>query len=160
MSEIKLFEGAEIVTRDGRNGVVTQHCDFLNYPWRIETYSIHPYYCDDNGNYLREWPEHTLDVVQILNPEDSPDFKKNNGWLPIETAPKNKIIMLGYFNGLDYWKWTRGRWVTQEEIEENWDCPEDGEEGWHEVSLEADEPPNCWPIYPTYWKPSPTPPEK
>lgn len=87
MSEIKLFEGAEIVTRDGRNGVVTQHCDFLNYPWRIETYSIHPYYCDDNGNYLREWPEHTLDVVQILNPEDAPVFKENNGWFPFSEQP-------------------------------------------------------------------------
>lgn len=81
------------------------------------------------------------------------------GWMPIETAPKNKVLLLGYFNAAGRWRTVRGEWFSQEEIDEQWEEPENGEPGWYETCVNADDPPNCWPIEPTHWMPLPTPPK-
>jgi hypothetical protein len=81
------------------------------------------------------------------------------GWRPIETAPKNKVLLLGYFNAAGRWRTVRGEWFSQEEIDEQWEFPENGSPGWYETCVNADEPPNCWPIEPTHWMPLPTPPK-
>lgn len=81
------------------------------------------------------------------------------GWQPIETAPKEWILLLGYFNESGKWRTVRGEWFCQEEIDDQWEFPENGSPGWYETCVNADEPPNCWPIEPTHWMPLPTPPK-
>lgn len=81
------------------------------------------------------------------------------GWMPIESAPKDKVLLLGYFNESGKWRTVRGEWFCQEEIDDQWEFPENGSPGWYETCVNADEPPNCWPIEPTHWMPLPTPPK-
>jgi len=81
------------------------------------------------------------------------------GWKPIETAPKEWILLLGYFNESGKWRTVRGEWFCQEEIDDQWEFPENGRPGWYETCVNADDPPNCWPIEPTHWMPLPTPPK-
>lgn len=81
-------------------------------------------------------------------------------WQPIETAPKNQNILLGLFNNHNKWRTMRGSWFSKEEIDEYWENPEDFEAGWYEVSVEADDTPNCWPTAPSHWMPLPEPPTK
>jgi len=81
------------------------------------------------------------------------------GWQPIETAPKDWILLLGYFNESGKWRTVRGEWFCQEEIDDQWEFPENGRPGWYETCVNADDPPNCWPIEPTHWMPLPTPPK-
>lgn len=81
------------------------------------------------------------------------------GWQPIETAPKTGCtLLLGYPNSLGNWRTTRGQWMSEEYIAENWEDPEDVEPGWFETSVEADDLPNCWCIEPTHWMPLPAAP--
>lgn len=82
------------------------------------------------------------------------------GWQPIETAPKEWILLLGYFNESGKWRTVRGEWFCQEEIDDQWEFPENGSPGWYETCVNADEPPNCWPIEPTHWMPLPAAPSQ
>jgi len=79
------------------------------------------------------------------------------GWQPIETAPKGRTILLGYFNPLGKWRTLRGTWITQDEIDDEWESGSDFLEGWYETSVEADDVPSCWPTSPTHWQPLPAP---
>jgi hypothetical protein len=82
-------------------------------------------------------------------------------WQPIETAPKDgRTLLLGYFNAHYKWRTLRGSWMSADYIAENWEDPDTGTEGWHETSVEADDPPNCWYTDPTHWMPLPTAPSK
>lgn len=81
-------------------------------------------------------------------------------WQPIATAPKTgRTLLLGYVNCAGNWRTVRGQWMSADYIEQNWEDSEspEGSEGWYETSAEADDAPNCWPITPTHWMP--TPPE-
>lgn len=81
-------------------------------------------------------------------------------WLLIETAPKNRTLLLGYFNSHGNWRTLRGQWFSQDEIDENWEEPEPDAEGWYETPVEIDEPPNVFCTEPTHWQPLPAPPAK
>jgi len=82
-----------------------------------------------------------------------------DGWRPIETAPKDgRALLLGYTNQHGRWRTLRGRWVPIEEILEEWQELEDHEEGWYEAPVEPDEIPNVWETTPTHWMPLPAPP--
>lgn len=77
-------------------------------------------------------------------------------WQPIETAPKTgETLLLGFFNQHDKWLTLRGQWYSYQQIEDDFEYTE---EGWYETSVEADDPPNCWPTSPTHWMPLPKPP--
>lgn len=79
------------------------------------------------------------------------------GWQPIETAPKTgQALLLGYFNSHGKWRTLRGEWCSADAIAEMWE--EEADEGWYEVSVEADDVPNCWATEPTHWMPLPPPP--
>ncbi|MGZ3235745.1 MAG: hypothetical protein ACXU8A_00045 [Burkholderiaceae bacterium] len=80
-------------------------------------------------------------------------------WLPIETAPKTgRTILLGAFNKLGNWRTMRGQYFTQQQIDDEWEEPDFGAEGWYETAVEADDTPNCWSINPTHWMPLPAAP--
>jgi hypothetical protein len=82
------------------------------------------------------------------------------GWQPIETAPKNKWLLLGYYNRLGNWRCVRGEWFDAQTIVEEWEY--DGDpvqaEGFYETVENSEEIPNCFPIDPTHWMPLPQPP--
>jgi hypothetical protein len=80
-------------------------------------------------------------------------------WQPIETAPKTgRTLLLGYPNVLGKWRTVRGQWMSEAYIAESWEEPDDAEPGWYETAVEAENPPNCWPIEPTHWMPLPAAP--
>ncbi len=85
---------------------------------------------------------------------------QGDGWLPIESAPKDKTILLGYRNTHGNWRTLRGEWFSREEIDEFWEDPDGVEPGWFETSVEADDVPNVWRTEPTHWMPLPQPPKE
>lgn len=82
------------------------------------------------------------------------------GWLPIESAPRDKTILLGYRNSHGHWRTLRGDWFSREEIDETWEEPDGVEPGWFETSVEADDVPNVWRTNPTHWMSLPQPPKE
>ncbi|MFG5778249.1 hypothetical protein ACFIQF_14365 [Comamonas sp. J-3] len=84
--------------------------------------------------------------------------KEADAWQPIETAPKDKTILLGYANSHGHWRTMRGEWFSKEEIDELWEDPDGVEPGWFETSVEADDVPNVWRTNPTHWQPLPAAP--
>lgn len=86
---------------------------------------------------------------------------ETSGWRPIETAPKDwRTLLLGYFNSHGKWRSLHGQWFEQCEMDE-WTSDDEGNPaGWYEISVENDDPPNCWATEPTHWQPTPKPPEK
>lgn len=116
------------------------------------------------------WEDNARYTADVLFPPKERNCKKRLAnkawqaaqpqWQPIETAPKNQNILLGLFNNHNKWRTMRGSWFSKEEIDEYWENPEDFEAGWYEVSVEADDTPNCWPTAPSHWMPLPEPPTK
>lgn len=81
------------------------------------------------------------------------------GWQSIETAPKDgRTLLLGYRNQCENWRTVRGQWMDEDYIHENWEEPDNGEPGWFETSVNAEDPPNCWCIDPSHWMLLPPPP--
>ena len=81
-------------------------------------------------------------------------------WQPIETAPKHRTLLLGYFNSHGNWRTLRGQWFSQESIEETWEDADLAGEGWYETPVEIDDTPNCFWTEPTHWMPFPPAPTK
>lgn len=82
-------------------------------------------------------------------------------WQPIETAPKSgRSILLGFVNSHGNWRTMLGRWISKEEILNEWEDGDLFDEGWYEISVEADDVPNCWLTNPSHWMPLPPPPTK
>lgn len=74
-------------------------------------------------------------------------------WQPIETAPRTgRTLLLGRFNSMGNWRTMRGQWFSAAAIAEEWEGPDEAEEGWYETAVEPDVP-NCWSIAPTFWMP-------
>ena len=83
-----------------------------------------------------------------------------SGWMPIETAPKDgRTILFGYRNSLGKWRTMRGKYFTRATIDEEWEEPDECDEGWYETSVEADDVPNYWAMNPTHWMPLPAAPK-
>lgn len=84
---------------------------------------------------------------------------QQDGWQPIETAPKDgRTMLLGCFNSHKKWRTMRGQWMSEEYIAENWEDPDDATPGWYETIVECDDIPNCWYIEPTHFMPLPAAP--
>ena len=80
-----------------------------------------------------------------------------NEWHPIETAPKNRLLLVGFFNSLGKWRSMHAQWrddLPQHDMAEAEDEP--AEAGWYEGSLEAE---MLFPVNPTHWMPLPEPPK-
>lgn len=78
------------------------------------------------------------------------------GWQPIETAPKNHILLVGFFNSLGKWRSMHAQWrddLPQHDMAEEDEEP--AEAGWYEGSLEAE---MLFPCRPTHWQYLPEPP--
>lgn len=97
--------------------------------------------------------------ASLRQSEEEVEGLRRDAWQPIEAAPKTgRTLLLGYPNALGKWRTVRGEWISQACIDEQWEEPDDAEPGWYETSVEADDPPNCWPITPTHWMPLPSAP--
>jgi hypothetical protein len=97
------------------------------------------------------WAE-SLEVIESAAPAPQTD------WQSIETAPKDgRTLLLGCFNKLGNWRTMRGQWFSEAAIAEDWEEPDDAEEGWYETAVEPDVP-NCWRVAPTHWMPLPAAP--
>lgn len=82
-----------------------------------------------------------------------------DAWLLIDSAPKNKKIILGYRNPLNNWRSVMGNWFAEGELVDHYEEPYDSEAGWYETSENSDDLPNVWPIKPTHWQPLPAAPD-
>lgn len=78
-------------------------------------------------------------------------------WQPIETAPKGRILLVGYTNRAGKWRTVRGRYYEAETLES--EMSEDGwaPEGWYEEADNAEEI-NFTDEPPTHWMPLPAAP--
>ena len=80
-------------------------------------------------------------------------------WHPIETAPKGRLLLVGFFNSAGKWRSMHAQWrddLPQHDMAEDDDPP--AEAGWYEGSLEAEV---LFPLgqHPTHWMPLPEPPK-
>jgi hypothetical protein len=79
-------------------------------------------------------------------------------WRPIETAPKNRLILVGYFNSLGKWRSMHAQW--RDDLPQHDDADAEDEPapaGWYEGSLDAE---ILFPCQPTHWMPLPAPPAR
>ena len=80
------------------------------------------------------------------------------GWNPIETAPKGKKVIAGYWNKHGKWRSVMARYYLPETLDS--DHTESGfsDEGWYEESETYEEimPTDC---EPTHWQPLPAAPD-
>jgi hypothetical protein len=84
-------------------------------------------------------------------------------WQPIETAPKDKKIIGGYWNELGKWRSIMARYYSPGTLEAGESCNEIDEdryapEGWYEESETQDEIFRC--ETPTHWQPCPAEPHE
>lgn len=78
-------------------------------------------------------------------------------WWPVETAPQDgRELLLGYRNSHGHWRTLRGRWVNQDQIDNEWEGGDEYTAGWYEDPVEGE---RCYPTEPTHWMPLPPAPE-
>ena len=90
-------------------------------------------------------------VRQILKSEGH-----KTSWQPIETAPKDRMLLVGFFNSMGKWRSMHAQYrddLPQHDMAEDGDEP--AEAGWYEGSLEAE---MLSPVNPKFWMPLPAPP--
>ena len=79
-------------------------------------------------------------------------------WQLIETAPKNRLLLVGFFNSLGKWRSMHAQW--RDDLPQHDDADADEEHapaGWYEGSMEAE---MLFPVKPTHWQFLPEPPER
>ena len=78
-------------------------------------------------------------------------------WRPIESAPKGKLLLVGFFNSAGKWRSMHAQY--RDDLPQHDDADDDdepAEAGWYEGSLEAE---MLFPVSPTHWQPIPAPPK-
>ena len=111
----------------------------------------------EKGRYVDGYSETCFQCWQAARRTQPPACAADDGWQPIETAPKDgRVLWLGYYNAHGNWRTLRGEWVSADQIAECWE--EEAEPGWYETAVEAEDPPNAWATSPTHWRPLPKPP--
>ena len=86
------------------------------------------------------------------------DAAEAAAWEKIDNAPKNRKLIVGFYNLLDNWRTTCAEYLTQEKVDD-FDDSEELEAGWYEVVEEGD---TCFlthPTHPTHYRPLPQPPK-
>jgi len=79
-------------------------------------------------------------------------------WQPMESARKSgKTVLLGLRNRLGNWRTFCGCWLSQTDIDDDFEEPKLFKPGWYETAEETEE---CWPVSPTHWRPLPLPPKE
>ena len=133
------------------------------HAWKVTPMTT-PLMTSDSRGFVEGWHESEYQVwlegyrAGLTAPP--PPAQQAVSWQPIETAPRNgSTMLLGLFNQLGKWRTMRGQWMSRAEIDETWEEPEDGEEGFYETCVEAEDVPNCWRIHPTHWMPLPSAPQ-
>lgn len=84
--------------------------------------------------------------------------RMNDGWQPIETAPKDRLLIVGFYNELGRWRSMHAQY--RDNLPRHDDADADDEPapaGWYEGSLEAE---MLFPVRPSHWMPLPAPPSK
>lgn len=90
--------------------------------------------------------------------DTSADLKTEQGWQPIETAPKMRKLIVGYANALGKWRTILAQYWLDGELESETDDSGFAPEGWYEAT-EAYEYLMPVDLEPTHWMPLPDPPE-
>jgi hypothetical protein len=102
------------------------------------------------------------EIANLIEPHIRRALKRapaDDGWLPIEMAPKNRKIIAGYHNKLGKWRTTMARYYEAGTLDSYNDDTEDGfaAEGWYEESETHEELLPCDET-PTHWRPLPPAP--
>lgn len=107
---------------------------------------VHEYGGIDNAGELRE------QIASAIATE------RATQWQPIETAPKNRKLIVGYFNRLGNWRSVMGCYFTEGVLESDTDESGFAPEGWYE-DTEAYEYLMPMDHEPTRWMPLPASPK-
>lgn len=83
----------------------------------------------------------------------------HGSWQPIEAAPKNRKLIVGYFNPLKNWRTVVACYFTDGNLESDTDESGFAPEGWYEAT-EAYEYLMPCDQEPTHWMPLPEPPKE
>jgi hypothetical protein len=95
-------------------------------------------------------------VFEALKSSPSVAVQPVEEWKPIETAPRNRMLLTGFFNSAGKWRSMHAQYrddLPQHDDAEDDDEP--AEAGWYEGSLEAE---MLTRVSPTHWQPLPAPP--
>jgi hypothetical protein len=79
-------------------------------------------------------------------------------WQPIETAPKYRMLLVGFFNSLGKWRSMHAQW--RDDLPQHDEAEADDEPapaGWYSGSLEDEQLFQC---SPTHWMFLPEPPKR
>jgi hypothetical protein len=109
---------------------------------------------DDPTEFLKQWPSIKYDVRPLYASPPAP--LQAGTWMPIETAPKNRLLLVGFFNAVGKWRSMHAQYrddLPQHDDADDGDEP--AEAGWYEGSLEAE---MLFPVRPTHWQPLPAGP--
>jgi hypothetical protein len=109
-------------------------------------------YKDSTGDwaYSEKYPKFVSFNIDVMDCEPLYAVPVERMWRPIETAPKNEMLLVGVFNSLGKW---RSMFAQYRDDLPQHDDADDG--SWYEESLEAE---LLFPVRPTHWMPLPAPP--
>jgi len=78
-------------------------------------------------------------------------------WQPIETAPRDRMLLVGFFNSLGKWRSMHAQYRDDLPQHDDADADDEyAEAGWYEGSLEAE---LLFPVNPTHWQSLPPAPD-
>jgi hypothetical protein len=107
---------------------------------------------DELGLYVR-WSDYDALAAQMAG------LRAEHAWRPIETAPKGRKLIVGYYNRLGNWRSVMGCYYLPGTLDQD-DPDSDDEyapEGWYEESDSLEQIARTE-SEPTHWLPLPAPP--